>query len=955
MDVLLLEASALPKAAPLKESTLWTDAWRFGGFRPTLVTELKFEGRFTPRFCYEAISKPNPVFCPECGAPFSISPVIGAIDFPRYLTCDCRLVLATQIAVYRARLPLLDADEGARLFGEFLPIRKSPKPNFCIPENPAYYTYDPKRPSPNPIVDYVRERMFYEKQSSAIDETLYVSEALALARRQGLQHPVDEGGKESVFIPYDGIFNFDSRINQSEAPTQYPFVYLAEGYAQVFRGGQVIHYHQRVLVPKKAKKKYLEFLVGFKAKAALAASLGQTVGQRDDDTPVLEIPPTAPLTSSTETVLRWSNCHTYTLPIVLEDRTNPDTLRILWDAFSKWRPYTVKRDAEGNPLPLPKQSQPSRKVERFDSLRERSRKIVKLLALNDHTATNSTEDHAPVTIKQALEMWRDEEDNHWLQKGRQNARPEWFVKEKSYWYDRVIQKFNFSHLSPDNQLGRGKAKPQPAQYKFRMVNDNCSDQEIVRQIIENVTQQLESFAKVKREEAFPERNTRRARIYSNFIKGNTEYIPTTANAYRIVKLINSRFNGRLTEANLNFAAKELKTALTAERNNSTAYRMCTSHFNFEESLEYASGNRGDANAPVAADSIPFGFGCWFKDGRTPHLLLTDTPAEIGAFSSAPNFPVCAECDLRNEKTPAEIECWLAEHKNELGSALVSDNPNACPECQSTAHTRGKGIDEWVCADCQHHWIPEDAPLEEAPLEEVSEDIDCDEPKDEASDEDLQEHPSENEADEIPVDDSLYDPENDPSDVTYQSQTGHTYIADGYQEKKTRIGNRRDPEIVWDRSIRILRRLYPKRYVNGQVSFNPTAERLLPRLYKYRQRDYTADQIAKDEGSGVTAVAVSNDIKRFEERVARLVQMGAGDAYGHCSLSDAANFVEMPLQLLTSWIDAKQFRATSVDLKSDGFPYYTPGWMVSLKQLETLLVKWEKYLKNTPETAPNLVV
>jgi hypothetical protein len=91
--------------------------------------------------------------------------------------------------------------------------------------------------------------MFYEKQSSAIDETLYASEAQALARRQGLQHPVDEGGKESVFIPYDGVFNFDSRVgDQSEAPPQYPFVYLTEDYAQVFRGGQVIHYHQRINV-----------------------------------------------------------------------------------------------------------------------------------------------------------------------------------------------------------------------------------------------------------------------------------------------------------------------------------------------------------------------------------------------------------------------------------------------------------------------------------------------------------------------------------------------------------------------------------------------------------------------------------------------------------------------------------------------------------------------------------
>ena len=822
---------------------------------------------------------------------------------------------------------------------------------FFVFQSPAYYTSDPKRPSPNPIADYVRERMFYEKQSSAIDETLYASEAQALARRQGQQHPVDEGGKESVFIPCDGIFNFDSRIgDQGEAPPQYSFVYLTEDYAQVFRGDRVIHYHQRVLVPKQPKKKYLEFLVDFKARAALAAAMGQIVGQRDDGTPLLEKPLTAPLTCSGEIVLLWSNYRTYTLPIVLEDCSNPDNLRILWDAFGKWRRYTVKRDAAGNHLQLPKQSQPSRKVERFDSLRERSRKIVKLLALNDHTATNSAEDHAPVTIKQALEMWRDEEANHWLQKGRQNARPEWFFKEKSYWYDRVIQKFNFSHLTPDNQLGRGKAKPQPAQYKFRMVNDNCSDQEIVRQIIENVTQQLESFAKVKREEAFPERSTRRARIYSNFIKGNTEYIPTTANAYRIVKLINSRFNGRLTEANLNFAAKELKTVLTAQRDNSTTYRMCPGHFNFEESLEYASGNRGDSNAPVPTDSIPFGFGCKLDDGKTPHLLLTETPAELGAFSSAPVFPVCDKCDLRNEKTPVEIERWLTEHKNELRLPISEDNPNPCPECQGTAHTQESGDEEWVCADCQHRWIPEDAPLHE-----VSENSDCDEPKAEDSDEDLQEHPSESGADEIPVDDGLYDPENDPSDVTYQSETGHTYIANGYQEKKTRIGNRRDPEIVWDRSIRILRRLYPKRYVNGQVSFNPTAERLLPRLYKYRQRDYTADQIAKDEGSGVTAVAVSNDIKRFEERVARLVQMGAGDTYGHCSLSDAANFVEMPLQLLVSWIDAKQFRATSVDFKSDDFPFYAPAWMVSLKQLETLLVKWEKYLKTTPEATEILVV
>jgi hypothetical protein len=110
-------------------------------------------------------------------------------------------------------------------------------------------------------------------------------------------------------------------------------------------------------------------------------------------------------------------------------------------------------------------------------------------------------------------MWREEETVYAEKQGRKNARPEWFVKEKSYWYERVIQKFNFSHLSPDNQLGRGKTKPQTAQYKFRMVNDNCSDQEIVRQIIENVTQQREPFAKIRRGEALPERNTHRARIY----------------------------------------------------------------------------------------------------------------------------------------------------------------------------------------------------------------------------------------------------------------------------------------------------------------------------------------------------------------------------------------------------------------------------------------------------------
>ncbi len=169
MSIIQIEEESLARQAEPLEN-VWKsvqlgptprpDAWRLGGLQPVFKKEFATAPRLLELARLTAApsraeSRPIRQFCPKCTEPFLVSPVPGAIDFPRRLACDCLLVPVTQVAAWYARLDLrlwlldsierLSSEEGTALFNLLTNLHRIPKSfrqfKYDDPELPVIVRY----------------------------------------------------------------------------------------------------------------------------------------------------------------------------------------------------------------------------------------------------------------------------------------------------------------------------------------------------------------------------------------------------------------------------------------------------------------------------------------------------------------------------------------------------------------------------------------------------------------------------------------------------------------------------------------------------------------------------------------------------------------------------------------------------------------------------------------------
>ena len=266
-----------------------------------------------------------------------------------------------------------------------------------------------------------------------------------------------------------------------------------------------------------------------------------------------------------------------------------------------------------------------------------------------------------------------------------------------------------------------------------------------------------------------------------------------------------------------------------------------------------------------------------------------------------------EHDYQNgaDLSEGELAKWMEEHKAALRPESADIDiflPGACPECGGMTHFIQSGF--WVCGDCDHAWKEPDAETEENP--ETGQRI-----------------------------------ENIFELAEFQDSHGHQIIAPGYQEKKARRGNRKDPLLSWPEELTLIKRLYPQ-YTFKEHPDRATAERLILGRYYYRQLGGTDKSIAAQlKRSGWTAVspsAIKRDRQRLDTIILRVLQLNA-DSGAYFTLPEVADKTGIPQSQIILWLKSGWIEGTSIDAEGEELEIY-PWWILSLKQMVTLAEKWE---------------
>jgi len=252
--------------------------------------------------------------------------------------------------------------------------------------------------------------------------------------------------------------------------------------------------------------------------------------------------------------------------------------------------------------------------------------------------------------------------------------------------------------------------------------------------------------------------------------------------------------------------------------------------------------------------------------------------------------------------------WMEEHKAELRTeSLDADSvlPDACPECQGTTHFIENRF--WVCGDCDHAWKKPDAEMEENP--ETGQGI-----------------------------------ENIFELTEYQDSHGLQIIAPGYQEKKVRRGNRKEPLLTWPEELKLIKRLHPFWMTEGH-SDRKTASRLILGRYYSRQVDggwndkAVAAQLKRSGWPDVSPSAIKRDRQRLENISERVDQLKA-DSGAYFTLSEVADKTGVPQSTIILWLKSGWIEGTSIDAEREELEIY-PWWILSLKQMVRLADKMQE--------------
>src|SRR6267378_1410981 len=254
--------------------------------------------------------------------------------------------------------------------------------------------------------------------------------------------------------------------------------------------------------------------------------------------------------------------------------------------------------------------------------------------------------------------------------------------------------------------------------------------------------------------------------------------------------------------------------------------------------------------------------------------------------------------------------WMEEHKAELRTeSLDADSvlPGACPECQGTTHFIENGF--WVCGNCDHAWKEPEPETGENP-------------------------------------ETGQDTENVFELTEYQTANG-PIIAPGYQEKKIRRGNRKEPLLPWPEELRLIKRLYPH-WSTKEHPDRRTAERIALIRYYHRQVDGgmsdrdIAQQFKRSGRGKVSTSTIKSDRHRLDIIIKRVVQLNADSGIYFTSPEVAAK-TGIPQSEIILWLKSGWIEGTAIYLEGEDLELY-PWWIFSLKQMVTLAEKWESRLQ-----------
>jgi len=322
----------------------------------------------------------------------------------------------------------------------------------------------------------------------------------------------------------------------------------------------------------------------------------------------------------------------------------------------------------------------------------------------------------------------------------------------------------------------------------------------------------------------------------------------------------------------------------------------------------------DKNGPDKSPAREYRFcACHFEYASDPNGKKS-SDIRIAPRTALP----CDKCEYGHEPSEDDISAWLTKHKKQLRPVKSEDEPyfpSSCPECGGRTHTVEGAF--WTCGDCSHEWQAENMPEHQTSETEQTDELNF---------------PLE----EMFAEDGVY-----PEEFQYEDSEGLRHLAPGFQEKRPRRGDRKDPLLSWPEEQTIIKRLNPGWYRAGPS--RKAAIRLGSRRYRYQQLGWTTGKIAQCEkldGWPSSEEAVTAEIKRFEDLIKQIISLNATHSGTYFTLGEVSDRVGIPLRILVQWLKAGWIEGTGIDTGDELDPIH-PSWVLSLKQMLTLSKKWKE--------------
>jgi hypothetical protein len=954
---ILEEVEAARQTAPLdienvQAPTLWTDAWRLGGFQPILIKIPATDPRLS-EFARMAAAPSEPKgklslqSCPKCDEPFSISPVIGAVDFPRYLTCDCRLVLATQIAAYYARsgvntpfeqlsdclqklfldsLADLDPEESSRLFRGFLSFRKTPK-SFKLFKTDEQESAAVVRFGIRETVSRTAERRFdlrprcsrhwltfcsmqsdYEQCSLCLQYRSAEKDGRAIKRRKVSVWPLREiplGTRQCSSERYEPLYG---------TLEQYLAKFLQEPHTFITYPLRTDRARASDYVIEDSPLGKALNLIPRNPRYAGKPRLGEDIPKY------------------------WIEGDSYariavTIAFFFEGHFfHEHTHRLSAPKGSEFiGGKKVWRYPEGFQEPKGQDKDRSEKFRKtvLDEKRAFLRQL-RAMPIEDRSVCRL---HRQLTTEFPNIRFRIHEGK--IQQKRPSAR-EWQYlnakKLKAHISNSRFQEWAFNHLGPDDILGGGmvSAKSQTARYNFRTLENSIYPNIFGSKDKEGPTLSAIAWSAAERPE-----------LYMTPLK----YWPTVGKieAPQVHKDCNHRILGLEN-------ATRYCTVCTPKV---FPISWCFEHF------------EGPIKGPRGCGNIKCVFGNRCKKCKELERRIKPRPlCEPGAYgfdeyaltgmgetcppainhkgstcpidtenaNTSPDAPFGKRILAR--ATKEEIDFWQRKANQALREEQSSDAQEWCPKCEGLLSLLESG--EWACDECdikteydKHGKLqddpeePESEPLEKQPQQPNR---DAEVVPDEAQAEGANQDESEIDWELMEQDGAAIDLEHfEDADVSYPSATGQKHLKVGFQEKKSRRG--RKSRMPWADVVRILREFYPEWHSLKGPDHN-NYERRYRRLYWRYEVGLTNLDISRHERAYLAAKstesAVEKDISNFEKEAALIIKVRVGGEFGFREVAKSLDISQSELLSLV-----KHGRITTTKTATeDGFKF-------NLKQLQVL--------------------